>query len=140
MGEAKERPIVSQIPDTPHERLAHERKRLNLSQDETAKALGMAVTGYRKYETGERRLHQDRNEALSKLGFDILFIVTGARDTGSNESRQFAGDSTGLSLRDYWILQGKLEQSTKMYSQLLELLENLLADVAKSLREIKKTE
>lgn len=63
-----------------HERLASERKRLNLTQDEMARAGGCAKRTYCNYEAGEREPPASFMSAIKKAGVDIGFLMFGVHE------------------------------------------------------------
>lgn len=61
------------------ERLEAERKRLLLNQDQMAALGGVAKRTYCNYESGEREPGCAFLEALTKVGVDAQFVITGQR-------------------------------------------------------------
>lgn len=69
------------------DRLLEERQRLGLSQTEAAKAGDVAFRTYQNYESGERHPNAETLANLFVAGFDVLYILTGGRNSStlSNE-------------------------------------------------------
>lgn len=67
------------------ERLTQERKRLNLSQANFAKAVGASLSSQKLYESGARDPNVSYLKSLEAIGVDVFFVLNG--DT-SGEIRQ----------------------------------------------------
>lgn len=67
------------------ERLTQERKRLNLSQANFAKAVGASLSSQKLYESGAREPNVSYLKSLEAIGVDVFFVLNG--DT-SGEIRQ----------------------------------------------------
>lgn len=61
------------------ERLAEERKRLSISQVKFAELVGIDRTTQRNYEINERHPNTEYLSIVSKIGIDILYVITGNR-------------------------------------------------------------
>jgi transcriptional regulator with XRE-family HTH domain len=75
------------------ERLKGERLRLKMSQEEMARAGGVARSAQGNYERGDRSPDIDYLAAVSLVGVDVGFVVTGVRaETATNlfDARTFA--------------------------------------------------
>jgi transcriptional regulator with XRE-family HTH domain len=59
------------------ERIAQERTRLGLSQQEVATFLGVSRAGVGMLELEKSALYASRLTQLGNLGFDVMFILTG---------------------------------------------------------------
>lgn len=60
-------------------RLADERRRLNLTQEDLAQAIGMSRAAVTMVETERSGLSSVHDDALMKLGIDMTFVRTGIR-------------------------------------------------------------
>jgi transcriptional regulator with XRE-family HTH domain len=76
------------------ERLLKERKRLGLNQDQMAASGGVAKRTYCNYEAGEREPMGGFFTAISAIGADVQYILTGMR------SHQVAEESPGYAVLD----------------------------------------
>ena len=61
-------------------RLYQERQRHNLNQAQAAQLAGIAYRTWQTYENGQRVPNADVLAKLYQGGFDVLYIVTGARN------------------------------------------------------------
>lgn len=57
--------------------LRDERKRLGFTQQNLAQELGVSDMTVKRWETGATAIPSDRLTAMSGLGFDVLYILTG---------------------------------------------------------------
>lgn len=64
------------------ERLASERRRLGKTQSEFAALVGTDSQKQSLYETSKRELRGDYLSAIAAVGVDVLFVLTGSRQTG----------------------------------------------------------
>jgi len=60
-------------------RLAEERRRLNLTQEDLAQAMGVGRAAVTMVETERTGLSSFHSDALMKLGIDMTFVRTGIR-------------------------------------------------------------
>lgn len=65
------------------ERLKAERKRIGLSQEQFAVHGGVKRDAQINYENGSRKPDSGYIEAISLLGVDVLYVVTGKNDTSA---------------------------------------------------------
>ncbi len=112
-------------------RLREERKRLGLSMRDLAAALRMSLKGYAKYETGERQLQQGRIQILAHLGFDVLYVHTGRREgtipnLGACTDQALSVVPENVTLRDYWLMRGKLEHADEVIEKFVSRIETTL--------------
>lgn len=70
------------------QRITIERKRLNMSQAAFAQAAGVSLSTQKRYEKGERGADSEYLAALSKIGVDIVFILTGLRSPDADADRR----------------------------------------------------
>lgn len=70
------------------QRITIERKRLQMSQAAFAQAAGVSLSTQKRYEKGERGADSDYLAALSKIGVDISFVLTGQRNPDAHADRQ----------------------------------------------------
>ncbi len=66
------------------ERLKSERLRLGLSQARVGSIGGVEVNAQGRYENGIRYPRADYLAAISGLGIDVLFVITGRRSQDGN--------------------------------------------------------
>ncbi|ENO98628.1 putative transcriptional regulator [Thauera phenylacetica B4P] len=66
-----------------HERLAEERERLGLTQEEMAKAGGVAKRTYCNYENGDREPPSSFLGRLKEVGVDVGYLLLGVRQFDS---------------------------------------------------------
>ena len=78
-----------------YERLLRERQRLELTQDEMAKAGGVAKRTYCNYEAGDRMPDSTALAAWADAGVDIHYVVTGVRSVETLASEE-------VELINYW--------------------------------------
>lgn len=71
-------------------RLSEERKRIGLNQTEFGKIAGVTKTSQGNYESGERSPNADYLQAISAMGVDVQYVLTGTR------SQSVAGESSTL--------------------------------------------
>jgi len=64
------------------ERLASERRRLGKTQSEFAALVGTDSQKQSLYETSKRELRGDYLSTIAAAGVDVLFVLTGNRQTG----------------------------------------------------------
>lgn len=81
-------------------RLAEERKRLNLSQEELGLMGGVKKNAQFQYETDERSPKADYLSAIAQGGVDVTYILTGQHNLKYSEEMVKKGllilDNTGL--------------------------------------------
>lgn len=70
------------------ERLKEERKRLGLSQGEFAELLSIHRNTQARYERGEREPDTTYLSAISKVGVDIGYVLTGVAEGGKREQEE----------------------------------------------------
>lgn len=70
------------------QRITIERKRLHMSQAAFAQAAGVSLSTQKRYEKGERGADSEYLAALSKIGVDIAFILTGLRSPDAHADRR----------------------------------------------------
>lgn len=93
------------------ERLLVERQRLSVSQSDFAEAAGVAYGTYLNYEKGRRSPDAEFLFRLSNRGVDVLFVITGRRDTGNLSSTE-----TGL-IGDFRMLQPHQQSALAKFVQ-----------------------
>ena len=69
-------------------RLNEERKRINLNQTEFGKIGGVTKTSQLNYEASERSPSADYWKAISNIGVDVQYILTGTRTNESSLHKQ----------------------------------------------------
>jgi transcriptional regulator with XRE-family HTH domain len=74
---------MSEAPSLFHERLAAERRRLDLKVHEAAAAAGVKRQSYAKYEQGETKPNAESLMALRTHGFDLAYLFTGRRSVAA---------------------------------------------------------
>lgn len=67
-------------------RLLVERQRIGLSQADFADAGGVAYGTYLNYEKGRRSPDAEFLSSVASRGVDVLYVITGRRDTGTLSS------------------------------------------------------
>jgi transcriptional regulator with XRE-family HTH domain len=72
--------------ETISERLRAERLRLGLTQEQLAKAGGVARSAQANYEKGERSPDAQYLAAVASAGVDVAFVVTGLRAVPASNS------------------------------------------------------
>lgn len=65
------------------DRLKSERKRLGQTQEQTASVGDVTVQTQRKYENNSRSPSADYLERMSAQGFDVQYLITGARSVNA---------------------------------------------------------
>ncbi|WP_048811776.1 helix-turn-helix domain-containing protein [Methylobacillus flagellatus] len=76
-----------------HERLKTEREALGLSQQALADQLGVSLRSQQNYEAGKRVPDGEYLAAIASLGADVLYILTGQRNSAAPaESALSKGD------------------------------------------------
>lgn len=84
----KNTPVSRQSKENYGSRIVSERARLKFKQVDLCIRAGITKTTQIKYEASEGKPGIDYLNTLDSLGFDILYIVTGDRTTGSQLSEQ----------------------------------------------------
>ena len=69
--------------DTLGSRLRSERKKIGLSQTAFAELAGLRKQSQVHYETGKRYPDGNYLSAIAKHGVDVLYVLTGRRETGN---------------------------------------------------------
>lgn len=86
--ESKNIPVNMQGKENFGPRIVSERERLKIKQIDLCVRAGITKTTQIKYEASEGKPGIDYLNVLDSLGFDILYIITGDRMTGSQLSEQ----------------------------------------------------
>lgn len=68
-----------------NKRLKEERKRLGLKQDEICTVTGVSRNTQSRYELGDRFPDIKYLAAISDLGVDILYVITGRKDNFNSD-------------------------------------------------------
>lgn len=99
-------------------RLAEERKRLGFNQTDFGKIGGVTKTSQVNYESGERSPNVDYWQAVSQVGADVLYILTGTRSVAAEAAPDrpgvYVADPRKLALLDNY------EHSTKEGQRAIE--------------------
>lgn len=74
------------------ERIAEERKRLGITQSAFAKKLGISLSSQKRYETNERLPNIHYIGAISAVGVNAGYVMTGSRDPRKHLSFAFTLD------------------------------------------------
>jgi transcriptional regulator with XRE-family HTH domain len=84
------------------ERLRQERKRLGLSQTDFAKALGVHLNTQSRYEKGHTEPDTAYLEALSQVGVDAVYVLTGMPRGFSQEEAARPGVAELIDMNSYY--------------------------------------
>lgn len=92
-------------------RLAQERKRLGLEQTEVCKIIDISIPTLSRYENGKRSPDLVLSKRLSELGYDMLYVITGQRQ--SDHTNEINEDET------YWL---ELYRNSQQRPELVKLV------------------
>ena len=95
-------------------RLAEERKRLGLKQQDFAAKVGSDVAKQSLYENDRRELRADYLSRLAAAGVDVVYILTGERGQGN-----WLGEGASELLSAYFALPPDMQQALLAFAQTL---------------------
>lgn len=96
------------------DRLAEERKRLGLKQQDFASKVGSDVAKQSLYENNRRELRADYLARVAEAGVDVVYILTGERGQGA-----WLGAGASELLSAYFALPPDMQQALLTFAQTL---------------------